>query len=130
LGKEFSYSFADPYPGNGGTGPMETTYTYRPTDPADLALAADRNDGDWWRTLDPDSPRSIIQPMNSSNHKRKGQNVLFNDGAVVWHDTPFCGRDRDNIYTRAGDTANKRTIPASKHDSLLSPMFPLKNELE
>jgi hypothetical protein len=73
---------------------------------------------------------SSLRQMNSSNHRRKGQNVLFNDHSMRWQDTPFCGRARDNIYTRAGDTANKRAWPAGKHDSLLSPMFPLKNELE
>jgi hypothetical protein len=127
LGKEFSYSFANPYPANGFPG---NTYQYRPTDPADLALAADRNDGDRWRTLDPDAGAGKIGPMNSSNHRRKGQNVLFNDHSVQWKGTPFVGRGRDNIYTRAGDTANKRGTPADKFDSLLIPMFPLKNELE
>jgi hypothetical protein len=94
-----------------------------------LALAADRNDGDRWRTTNPDAGQSVIQAMNSSNHQRKGQNVLFNDGSVVWHDTPFCGHERDNIWTR-GDglygTLNV-AIPAGKYDSVLSPMFPLKN---
>ena len=127
LGKDFSYSFANPYPGANAMGPMEDTYQYRPTDPADLAIAADRNDGQRWKTLDPDAGGSIISLMNSSNHKRKGQNVLFNDGAVVWHDTPFCGRSRDNIYTRADSKEPRNMIPASRYDSLLAPMFPLKD---
>jgi prepilin-type N-terminal cleavage/methylation domain-containing protein len=87
LGKEFSYSFANPYPMGGATGPLETTYQYSPRDPPDLAIAADRNDGDRWKTLDP-AGGSVIAAMNSSNHKRKGQNVLFNDMAVVWHASP------------------------------------------
>ena len=130
LGKDFSYSFANPYVGVNVLGPLDSTVQYRTTDPADLALAADRNDGDRWRTLEPDSARSLIEPMNSSNHRRKGQNVLFNDTSVVWHDTPFCGKSRDSIYTRAGDTSGKRGYPAGKHDSLLLPGFPLKNSFE
>jgi prepilin-type N-terminal cleavage/methylation domain-containing protein len=130
LGKEFSYGFTNPYPTDGVTGFLERTYQYSARDPSDLALAADRNDGDRWRTLDPDAPGSQIMVMNSSNHKRKGQNVLFNGYAVVWQTTPFCGRARDNIYTRAGDTGFKRAWPASKDDSVLGPMFPLKNESE
>jgi hypothetical protein len=129
IGKEFSYSFANPYVGVNVFGPLDNTVQYRTTDPADLALAADRNDGDRWRTLEPDSGRSVIEAMNSSNHRRKGQNVLFNDTSVVWNDTPFCGRSRDSIYTRAGDTSLKRSIPAGKHDSLLLPGFPLVNSL-
>jgi prepilin-type N-terminal cleavage/methylation domain-containing protein len=132
LGKDCSYSFTCPYPGKGEwhERPMEATYQYLLTDPSDLALAADRNDGDRWRTANPDAGPSTIEPMNSSNHKRKGQNVLFNDGAVVWHDTPFCGRGRDNIFTNAtiriGEIGPNLAIPSSKYDSLLSPMFPLK----
>jgi prepilin-type N-terminal cleavage/methylation domain-containing protein len=129
LGKDFSYSFANPYPSDYVSGPLDGTYQYRPTDPADLAMAADRNDGERWRTMDPDSPRSMIQAMNSSNHKRKGQNVLFNDGSVVWHDTPFVGHNRDNIWTRADQTSGKVGIPAGKYDSVLTPMHPLLDSL-
>jgi prepilin-type N-terminal cleavage/methylation domain-containing protein len=129
LGKEFSYSFANPYPGDFVTGPQDGSYQYRPTDPADLAMAADRNDGERWNTVDPNSPQSVIMPMNSSNHRRKGQNVLFNDGAVVWHTTPFCGHAQDNIWTRADQTSGKVGIPAGKYDSVLSPMHPLLDSL-
>jgi len=127
LGKDFSYSFANPYPGN-GLPVTDPGYQYRPTDPVDLALAADRNDGERWNTFDPDAGQAKIQPMNSSNHKRKGQNVLFNDGHVSWQDSPFCGHARDNIYTRSTQPGVNIATPASKYDSLLSPMFPLKNQ--
>ena len=92
LGKDFSYSFADPYPGTkeGGFANLESTYRYGSADPPELALAADRNDGERWAALDPDSAdQAKIRRMNSSNHKRKGQNVLFHDWHVSWHDTPF-----------------------------------------
>jgi prepilin-type N-terminal cleavage/methylation domain-containing protein/prepilin-type processing-associated H-X9-DG protein len=128
LGKDFSYSFADPYPGFGTATAPERTYQYRPTDPADLALAADRNDGQRWNTFDLDAGQAKIQPMNSSNHKRKGQNVLFNDGHVSWQDNPFCGHARDNIYTRSTQPGANISFPAGKYDSLLSPLFPLKNQ--
>jgi hypothetical protein len=127
LGKDFSYSFANPFPGDSGTSPMGNTYRYRPTDPPDLALAADRNDGERWRTSTPDAPRSMIGPMNSSNHKRKGQNVLFNDQSVRWEETPFCGHARDNIWTRSDMKEGTIAMPTGKDDSVLSPMFPLKD---
>jgi prepilin-type N-terminal cleavage/methylation domain-containing protein len=123
LGKDFSYSFANPYPGYNG--PFDGTYQYRPTDPADMAVAADRNDGDRWRTMNPESPQSTIELMNSSNHRRKGQNVLFNDGSVSWQKTPFCGHAQDNIWTRADGSTWKFGVPVGKYDSLLTPMFPL-----
>ncbi|HEY7116673.1 MAG TPA: prepilin-type N-terminal cleavage/methylation domain-containing protein [Tepidisphaeraceae bacterium] len=130
LGKDFSYSFADPYPGapEGGFSLQDATYHYRPTDPPDLALAADRNDGERWAALTPDAADPAkIRRMNSSNHQRKGQNVLFNDGHVTWNDTPFCGYARDNIYTRAANVGANVGVPANRYDSVLSPMFPLKN---
>jgi len=127
LGKNFSYSFTDPYPGFGSMGAPEQTYQYRPTDPPDLALAADRNDGQRLNTLDPEAGQAKIEPMNSSNHRRKGQNVLFNDGHVSWQDSPFCGHARDNIYTRSAQPDASVAVPSSKFDSLLSPWFPLKN---
>jgi len=63
--------------------------------------------------------------MNSQNHKRKGQNVLYNDGHVVWCNNPFVCVNRDNIYTRAGNTIDTRLWPHGKDDSVLLPTFPL-----
>jgi len=39
---------------------------------------------------------------NSPNHLMEGQNVLFNDGHVTFHDVPYCGIDNDNIYAKSG----------------------------
>jgi prepilin-type N-terminal cleavage/methylation domain-containing protein len=125
LGKDFSYSFACPYPGDEAMGPLDATYQFRTSDPGELALAADRNDGDRWRTTNPNDGRSKILAMNSRNHRQKGQNVLFNNGSVLWHDTPFCGQARDNIWTRSDQKEGNVAVPAGKHDSVLSPMFPL-----
>jgi hypothetical protein len=36
---------------------------------------------------------------NSTNHKRDGQNILFNDAHVSFEREPYCGFDSDNIYT-------------------------------
>jgi hypothetical protein len=129
LGKDFSYSFANPYPGMGRLNVLEPTYEFRPTAPADQALAADRNDGQRLSSSDPDAGQAKIRPMNSSNHRRKGQNVLFNDCHVSWEDTPFCGHARDNIYTRSDHPENGSSVPASKDDSVLSPLFPVKSQI-
>jgi hypothetical protein len=63
--------------------------------------------------------------MNSQNHNKVGQNVLYNDSHVLWCNNPFVGIDRDHIYTRAGDTADKRGTPHGKNDTVLCPMFPV-----
>lgn len=131
LGHTLSYSMANPYPGSSSLGPLDSTWRWTAAAVApDTALAADRNDGDRWATMKPDDPQNTRSLMNSKNHKQKGQNVLFADQSVQWHSHVFVGRARDNIFTRAGDTytgLNDRGKPASKHDSLLLPFFPLKN---
>jgi len=48
-----------------------------------------------------DSPR-----MNSINHQRDGQNVLYMDGHVKWTSTAMCGPDRDCIWTHQGTDPN------------------------
>ena len=79
----------------------------------DYALMADMtsNDDDAKavRAMDPpvgpNSPASIISKLNSANHQKKGQNVLYVDGRVEFQTTPFCGPPRfasripDCIYT-------------------------------
>jgi prepilin-type N-terminal cleavage/methylation domain-containing protein len=38
---------------------------------------------------------------NTPNHKKEGQNVLFNDGHTSFENVPYCGFNDDNIYTMA-----------------------------
>jgi len=64
-----------------------------------------------------------MEKMNSKNHGKKGQNVLYNDGSAAWADNPFVGHARDNIYTRAKDP-EKALCPANKYDTVLVPAFP------
>jgi len=128
LGWSLSYSYANPYSGDRGLAREDADYKLTPQTRGDFAIAADRNDGDdRFKNLNWNAPQSDMKAMNSQNHKREGQNVLYNDGHVVWCNNPFVGIDRDNIYTRAGDSANKRGWPHGKNDSVLLPMFPLVN---
>jgi len=123
-GWSLSYSFATPYPENGQFFPEGALYKHSPSAPPDNAIAADRNDGEKQLTnLNPDAPRSDMEQMNSKNHGKKGQNVLYNDGSAAWTDNPFVGHARDHIYTRARDP-EKAMSPANKYDSVLVPVFP------
>lgn len=132
MGQTLSYSLANPYRGRNNFGPQDRSWKW--TSAAvlpDTAIGADRNDGDRWATMNPDDAQNTLRRMNSRNHVQKGQNVLFGDGSVHWKETVFCGRDRDNIFTRKGDKKtgfNDNPIPAGRHDSLLLPFFPLKNK--
>ena len=130
-GWNLSYSYANPYSGSSGLALEDADYKLTPQTTADFAIAADRNDGDdRFRNINWKAPASDMKFMNSQNHNKAGQNVLYNDGHVVWCDNPFVGVERDNIYTRAGDTANKRPFPHGKNDTVLLPMFPLRDHYQ
>jgi len=53
-----------------------------------------------------------MQKANSQNHQGAGENVLYGDGHVEFVQNPFCGSQRDCIYTRAGGAANNPTPTA------------------
>ena len=121
-GNSLSYSFITPYLG----WPELDFFIMPPKASPGLAIAADRNDPkDRYRSLSADVPRSDVRLMNSSSHRSDGQNVLYNDGHVAWGDTPFCGVNRDNIYTRAEDPPNSSVNSAPKHktDTVLTPAY-------
>lgn len=63
--------------------------------------------------------------MNSENHSRRGQNVLRLDGHVSFEETPMCGVDGDNIWTRSGRTNGTMNWaedrPAGWYDTRLAP---------
>jgi prepilin-type N-terminal cleavage/methylation domain-containing protein len=130
-GWSLSYSYANPYSGTDGLSVGDSEYKLNARTRGEFAIAADRNDGDdRFKNLNWNAPQSEMEWMNSQNHNKAGQNVLYNDGHVVWCNNPFAGIDHDNIYTRAGDMANKRGFPHGKDDSVLLPMFPLKDHLQ
>jgi hypothetical protein len=118
-----SYAFANQYPPVAWPLSDQHLYEFRhsPSAPAQNAIAADRNDGDRYRTTNPDAPREDIKAMNSRNHRSEGQNVLFNDGSVQWCKTPFVGYDRDNIYTTNNDW---QWFAEGRYDSMLLPRLP------
>jgi hypothetical protein len=98
------------------TDPLNATTNFF-VHPANLPILADRNP--YTRTDLVRQP--VVSPetwpeANSLNHGGAGQNVLYLDGEVEWHDSPRCGplRDdglRDNIYWPA-------SAPDAKHPVL------------
>ena len=122
MGNTLSYSFICPY---FGWGP-DRYFVLPPKGNKDLVIAADRNDPrERYRSLKPDVPTADLRLMNSQNHGSRGQNVLCNGGHVLWQQTPFCGVQRDNIYTRSGESA-RATVndqPEHKDDTTLTPWY-------
>ena len=67
-----------------------------------------------------------MKKINSPNHEGDGQNILYADGHVEFQQHPFCGMDRDNIYTygKSGETSGGDGIigsPTNEKDSILLP---------
>ena len=128
LGRNYSYSFANPFPQQVIYYPGEWEYVFsRKRLPRDFVLGADRNEcRSRYQSTSPDAPQSDLRMMNTLNHKGAGQNVLYNDGRVVWMTTPFCGVNRDQIYTRHFRQNQGGTMPSHKHDTVLVPKYPLR----
>ena len=60
--------------------------------------------------------------VNSVNHKRKGQNVLFGDGSVRFLKTRFIGVSNDDVYTLQNtDVYHGDEVPACATDFFLAP---------
>jgi type II secretory pathway pseudopilin PulG len=96
--------------------------------PADLPILADRNP--YTRTDLVRQP--VVTPAdhpeaNSPNHGGTGQNVLYLQGEVEWHDSPRCGPVRDdglpdNIYwPDSGNPTDPLAVPVDLKDSYLAP---------
>ena len=129
-GRNYSYSFANPFRHGSQIGPHPEEWQYiysRKKLPPDFVIGADRNDcRSRYQNTRADAPQSDLRMMNSLNHKGRGQNVLYNDGRVAWSATPFCGVNRDQIYTRHLHQNQSPNMPSHKHDTVLVPRYPLR----
>jgi prepilin-type N-terminal cleavage/methylation domain-containing protein/prepilin-type processing-associated H-X9-DG protein len=132
----FSYSIANPYP---STTAVNNGYKLNATTGAEFAIAADKNpEGSTSYDLtqpNENSSSAIMQKANSPNHQGQGENVLFGDGHAEFVQNPFCGTQRDCIYTVSGSTNGNPTTnkqhpgksncqPSWSGDSILVPGFP------
>ncbi len=90
-----SYSFYNPYPSKndvqqGLKWPAQTAN----------AIAADKNPNATAPDPGYTAATSAMKLANSRNHNGEGQEVLYQDGHVDWSTTPYCGSNKDNIYTK------------------------------
>ena len=124
--KNLSYSYANPYPDATG---VTAGYKLNTTNGAEFAVAADVNPGvsaqyDVRVPKNETSSQKDMQKANSPNHQGAGQSVLFGDGHVDFVQNPFCGQQRDCIYTigtynatTGAVTTTKGTQPAKGSES-------------
>ena len=60
--------------------------------------------------------------LNSLNHGRRGQNVLWGDGHARYLSTRFIGNSRDDIYTLKDNALGDcKTLPVCLDDAFLAP---------
>ena len=115
--RHLSYGYADPYPSS-ASGDFRMNTRMKPG----FALMADMGPGNCpvcgvpsisnvYRTrLVNDSP-SQMAFMNSMNHQKQGQNVLFVDGHVDFATTPFVGINKNHIYVRDTEVGTNDSNP-------------------
>jgi len=67
-------------------------------------------------------PNIDLLTLNSSNHKSKGQNVLFYDGSTEFAKSRQIGDSADDIYTlQDTDTYKGVEVPSRETDAFLAP---------
>jgi type II secretory pathway pseudopilin PulG len=118
LHKNLSYSYQCPY---GSAIAISGNWKLTTSLPADYAVASDINPGVSVPSttinvcnVSTNAPASQMRLANSANHEQDGQQVLYGDGHVDWSNNPFCGTQRDNIYTgRIASTGAAQTTPFS-----------------
>lgn len=121
---QLDYSFMNFYPSEST---VDQGYKVDYTNPAEFAVAADINPGvDELLTTTKNADAEAMKKINSPNHEGDGENVLYADGHVEFQQQPFCGMDRDNIYTygKSGETSGGDGIigsPTNEKDSVLLP---------
>ena len=141
LPKNLSYSYENPYAGSVA---IANGWKLNSSLPADYAVASDINPGTTVPQsaitgpvgVNTNSPASQMKFGNSLNHDEDGQNVLYGDGHVEFQNNPFCGTQKDNIFTgRAGGSTNpfssggnltgnsSGTSPLDSSDSVLLPTY-------
>ena len=128
--KNISYSFCNVYP---DTVAIAAGYKTNATTGAEFAICADLNPAgsttyNGLTTAIETSSSKVMQTANSPNHSGQGENVLYGDGHAEFQQNPFCGQQRDCIYTVSGNaqgtvTTNKQG-PAKASKASNNPLWP------
>jgi len=125
VANNISYSYADPYPGSGGSGGFKMNSSMDPG----FATCADINPGtsssvsgaDNVMIVNTSSSSQQMLAGNSNNHLKAGQNVLYADGHVEFQSNCLVGLNHDNIYSQNSNLASLLGYPQDANDSFMLP---------
>ncbi|HWP40694.1 MAG TPA: prepilin-type N-terminal cleavage/methylation domain-containing protein [Tepidisphaeraceae bacterium] len=99
-----SYSYQNPYP---DAQALAFGFKLNNSITAEFAVCSDMNPGvagsgtnDNVLAVTSTSSAKDMKQANSNNHDEDGQNVLYGDGHVEFQSNPYCGVQRDHIFTR------------------------------
>lgn len=97
-----SYGYADPFPLPQTRGNFRMNTRMKPGFAlmADMGPRYERGISEPMHTRDVNASQSEQRWMNSNNHKKDGQNVLFSDGHVEFATAVFVGINKNHIYVR------------------------------
>ena len=112
-----SFSVAMPYPDTTATG---RGYKWNANQNPEFAVMADLSPGTQAgigaESLTTTSGQSDVKKANSKNHDTDGQSVLYGDGHVEFQNTPLCGSNKDNIWTK--NSVNTTTLEMTNGTSV------------
>jgi len=128
--KTGSYSFIQPWTTNFSRGHGSADMWSAEVDPR-VVLAADANNGkapDARHDCDANGAGGSGLPnyhelkdfVNSTNHNKEGQNVMFGDGHVSFEKSAYVGIDKDNIFTAMCDDDSYTGKPDEDDSQVLS----------
>jgi prepilin-type N-terminal cleavage/methylation domain-containing protein/prepilin-type processing-associated H-X9-DG protein len=104
--QNLSYGYNNPFP---STSALQAGWRMSTSMNPEIALMADMGPGSSpynsvaqvtgsVTVVSTTSPQSNQQALNSTNHSREGQNILFADGHAEFANNTFVGSGRNNIY--------------------------------
>lgn len=139
--KNLSYGYANPFPDQTA---LSAGFRMNDSMNPEIAISADMGPGangasttdNIYTTGDVTASQKVKQAMNSNNHGKDGQNVMFADGHVEFLDNVFVGASKDNIYVPdqptggtnqnlrdyvGGAVATPKLNPVNQNDAVVLP---------